>query len=86
MLRSLDDALGPEGVPHIAVTVGSALTIACLFALLFYVHKVPWGWPQMRGAVAAPLVSARAASYRAGWIGQGQEAPGNTLTPDELST
>lgn len=40
VLRSLDDTLGPEGVPHIAVTVGSALTIACLFALLFYLHKV----------------------------------------------
>lgn len=40
VLRSLDDTLGPEGVPHIAVTVGSALTIVCLFALLFYVHKV----------------------------------------------
>jgi uncharacterized membrane protein len=40
VLRSLDETLGPEGVPHIAVTVGSALTIVCLFALLFYVHKV----------------------------------------------
>jgi uncharacterized membrane protein len=40
VLRSLDEALGREGVPHIAVTVGSALTILCLFALLFYVHKV----------------------------------------------
>jgi uncharacterized membrane protein len=40
ILRSLDDALGREGVPHIAVTIGSALTIVCLFALLFYVHKI----------------------------------------------
>jgi uncharacterized membrane protein len=40
VLRSLDETLGIEGVPHIAVTVGSALTILCLFALLFYVHKV----------------------------------------------
>jgi len=40
VLRSLDETLGPEGVPHAAVTVGSALTVVCLFALLFYVHKV----------------------------------------------
>jgi uncharacterized membrane protein len=40
VLRSLDETLGPEGVPHIAVTIGSILTIVCLFALLFYIHKV----------------------------------------------
>jgi uncharacterized membrane protein len=40
VLRSLNESLGAEGVPHIAVTLGSALTILCLFALLFYVHKV----------------------------------------------
>jgi uncharacterized membrane protein len=40
VLRSLDETLGPEGVPHVAVTVGSALTVVCLFALLFYLHKV----------------------------------------------
>jgi len=40
VLRSLDETLGAPGVPHIAVTIGSALTIICLFALLFYVHKI----------------------------------------------
>lgn len=40
VLRTLDDTLGREGVPHIAVTIGSGLTIVCLFALLFYVHKI----------------------------------------------
>ncbi len=40
ILRSLDETLGREGVPHVAVTIGSALTIICLFALLFYVHKI----------------------------------------------
>jgi uncharacterized membrane protein len=40
VLRTLDDELGREAVPHIAVTVGSGLTALCLFALLFYVHKV----------------------------------------------
>jgi uncharacterized membrane protein len=39
VLRSLNETLGAEGVPHIAVTVGSALTVVCLFALLFYVHR-----------------------------------------------
>jgi uncharacterized membrane protein len=40
VLRSLGDELGEDGVPHIAITVGSALTLVCLFALLFYVHKI----------------------------------------------
>ena len=40
VLRTLNDTLGEKGVPHIAVTVGSALTVVCLFALLFYVHKI----------------------------------------------
>jgi uncharacterized membrane protein len=40
VLRSLGNNLGAEGVPHIAVTVASALTLVCLFALLFYVHKI----------------------------------------------
>jgi uncharacterized membrane protein len=30
----------PEGVPHVAVTVASILTIACLFALLFHVNLI----------------------------------------------
>jgi uncharacterized membrane protein len=40
VLRSLDDTLGPKGVPHVAVTVASVLMVLCLFALLFYVHKI----------------------------------------------
>ncbi|MXQ11749.1 DUF2254 domain-containing protein [Microvirga makkahensis] len=40
VLRTLDDTLGSEGVPHIAITVGSGLTVVCLMALLFYVHKI----------------------------------------------
>jgi uncharacterized membrane protein len=40
VLRSLDDTLGRESVPHVAVTVGSVLTVVCLYALLFYVHKI----------------------------------------------
>jgi uncharacterized membrane protein len=40
VLRTLEDELGKEDVPHIAVTVGSGVTIVCLFALLFYLHKI----------------------------------------------
>jgi uncharacterized membrane protein len=54
VLRSLDERLGAEGVPHIAVTAGSALTVVCLFALLFYVHKIA-------GAIIADNIVARVA-------------------------
>jgi len=40
VLRSVTDQLGPDAVPHIAITAASALTMLCLFALLFYVHKI----------------------------------------------
>lgn len=40
VLRTLDDTLGPNGIPHAAITVASVLTASCLFALLFYVHKI----------------------------------------------
>jgi uncharacterized membrane protein len=40
VLRTLNDTLGIEGVPHVAVTIASALTVVCLFSLLFYIHKI----------------------------------------------
>lgn len=40
VLRSVSDELGPKAIPHIAVAVASALTMICLFALLFFVHKI----------------------------------------------
>lgn len=40
VLRTLDEGLGTQGVPHIAVTAGSILTGVCILALLFYVHKI----------------------------------------------
>ena len=40
VLRTIHDTLGGEGVPHLAVTVASGLTVLCLLALLFYVHKI----------------------------------------------
>jgi uncharacterized membrane protein len=40
VLRSINEALGPEHVPQVAVTIASALAIACMFALLFLVNKL----------------------------------------------
>ncbi len=40
VMRTLEDELGKDDVPHIAVTAGSGLTIVCLIALLFYLHKI----------------------------------------------
>lgn len=40
IMRTLDDTLGSEGVPHLAITVATLLTILCLMALLFYLHKI----------------------------------------------
>jgi uncharacterized membrane protein len=40
VLRSISDVAGASSVPHTAVTGASLLTVLCLFALLFYVHKV----------------------------------------------
>jgi uncharacterized membrane protein len=38
--RTLNDSLGEEGVPQLAVSAASGMTILCLLALLFYIHKV----------------------------------------------
>lgn len=40
IMRSLDDTLGREGVPHLAITTGTVLSILCLLALVFYLHKI----------------------------------------------
>jgi len=40
VLRTLDDSLDPDGAHHVAVTMASLLTILCLLAILFYVHKI----------------------------------------------
>jgi len=40
VLRSLDGRQAADDVPHLAVTMGSALSVGCLFALLFYIHKI----------------------------------------------
>ena len=40
ILRSINEELGSGGVPHLAVTLASALAMVCLFALLFHVNKL----------------------------------------------
>jgi uncharacterized membrane protein len=40
VLRTISDTLGKDGVPHLAISTGSLLTVICLMALLFYIHKV----------------------------------------------
>lgn len=40
LLRSINESLGPEHVPQAAVTIASALAVACMFALLFHVNKL----------------------------------------------
>lgn len=40
IMRVLDDTLGPDGVPHLAITTGTVLSILCLLALVFYLHKI----------------------------------------------
>jgi len=40
VMRSIDETLGADGVPHVAVTTGTFLVILCLMALLFYIHKI----------------------------------------------
>jgi uncharacterized membrane protein len=40
VLRSLSLDLATSEVPHLAVSVGTAFSILCLFALLLYVHKI----------------------------------------------
>ena len=78
VLRGLDEALGPGGVPHLAVTGASALTVACLFALLFYVHKVARSIiaDTVVGKVAGELRSAVRAMLPEEGADTGDAAPG----------
>jgi uncharacterized membrane protein len=38
--RRVDDQLSAENVPHVAITLGSVLSLVCVFLLLFYVHHL----------------------------------------------
>jgi len=76
VLRSLDETLGREGVPHIAVTIGSALTIICLFALLFYVHKIA------RAIIADNVVGQVAGELHRNIAGMPTDTEDETAPPD----
>ncbi len=75
VLRSLDETLGAEGVPHVAVTIGSVLTVVCLFALLFYVHKIA-------RAIIADSIVARVAGDLHNDIRSMLPAEANETAPD----
>jgi uncharacterized membrane protein len=38
--RRVDDTMAADNVPHVAITMGSVLSLACVFLLLFYVHHL----------------------------------------------
>ncbi|EWY40665.1 hypothetical protein N825_35075 [Skermanella stibiiresistens SB22] len=38
--RRVDSGLSADNVPHVAITAGSALSLGCIFLLLFYVHHL----------------------------------------------
>jgi uncharacterized membrane protein len=38
--RRVDDQLSADNVPHVAITMGSVLSLVCVFLLLFYVHHL----------------------------------------------
>jgi len=40
ILRTLDNTTASSEIPHLAITVGTVLTVSCLVALLFYIHKI----------------------------------------------
>lgn len=56
VLRSINEELGADYVPQIAITTGTLLAMLCLLALLFYVHKIA------RSIVADTVVSQVASS------------------------
>lgn len=51
VLRSINEELGADYVPQIAITTATVLAMLCLLALLFYVHKIA------RSIVADTVVS-----------------------------
>ena len=38
--RRVDDSMAADNVPHVAITMGSVLSLVCVFLLLFYVHHL----------------------------------------------
>ncbi len=40
LLRSIDSGLSKDAVPHVAISIGSALCLGCVILLLFFVHHL----------------------------------------------
>jgi uncharacterized membrane protein len=40
LLRSIDSGLSKDAVPHVAISIGSAICLGCVILLLFFVHHL----------------------------------------------
>lgn len=75
VLRSINEDLGTDYVPHIAITTATILAMLCLLALLFYVHKVA------RSIVADTVVSQVAASLESAILREARIGPADKHSP-----
>src|SRR5690554_4616902 len=69
VLRSINEELGNDYVPHIAITTATVLAMLCLLALLFYVHKIA------RSIVADTVVSQVADSLESAILREARNGP-----------
>ena len=77
VLRSIDEDLGADHVPHIAITTATILAMLCLLALLFYVHKVA------RSVVADTVVAQVAESLEKAILREGRNRSPNDGVPSQ---
>jgi uncharacterized membrane protein len=78
ILRSLDETLGREGVPHLAITFASGLTLLSLLALLLYMHKIS------RSIISDVVVRKVAHELRESIERAPEPTPGAALTPQDF--
>lgn len=77
-LRSVSDELGSEDLPHMAINLASLLSVLCLFALLFYVHKIA------RSIIADTVVTEVANDLETAIVRAGERHPGQADEPDQV--
>lgn len=75
VLRSINEELGADYVPHIAITTATVLAMLCLLALLFYVHKIA------RSIVADTVVSQVAESLESAILREARNRPSDGHAP-----
>ena len=75
VLRSINEELGADSVPHIAVTTATVLTMLCILALLFYVHKIA------RSIVSDTVVSHVANSLESAILRDARDGEAHDATP-----